>query len=269
MADKARVAIYANAPHQLLWGRAFGQGLVKHGIEPNYYSGGNHPHGHDVVVFWSARRRQLIANQKAARRHYIILERGYFGNREAMTSAGWNGLNGRADFRNAGMPADRWKKHGLPIAEWGKGEYALILGQVPGDMSHAHANIDAWYSRMVEEWGALMPVRFRHHPGGEWTGVRNHSVTVLRNSLEEALANAAIAVTFNSTAGVNSLLAGVPVYAEDEGSMVYKVASHTVGQIMYPNRQQWAHDLAYCQWTVDEMASGETWEHLKHGTEFD
>jgi hypothetical protein len=71
-------------------------------------------------------------------------------------------------------------------------------------------------------------------------------------------------VTFNSNSAVDAVLAGVPAYVEDEGGMAFDVASHTVGEIHRPDRAQWAHDLAYCQWTVDEMASGATWEHLWH-----
>jgi hypothetical protein len=267
MADYS-VGIYGSAPHQVEWGSAFAKGLARHGIEPQWYSHGNYPLGCDIAVFWSIRKRQIIESQKAQGRDFIVLERGYFGDRFAMASAGWNGLNGRADFKNNGKPGNRWAKHGLPIADYHDGKYALILGQVPGDMSHAHSNIEMWYSRMIREWASVMPVAFRHHPGGDWHGIRKHDVTILRGPLEDALQGAAVAVTFNSNSGVDALLSGVPVYAEDEGSMVYGVASHTVGQLLYPERQQWANELAYCQWTQQEMASGEAWECLRHGTKF-
>ena len=133
------------------------------------------------------------------------------------------------------------------------------MGQCAGDMSHAHADINAWYLRMIQEWGAIMPVAFRDHPKG---GNFRCKAPKLNGPLNEALKQAAIAVTFNSNAGVDALIAGVPVYAEDEGSMVYNVASRRVGQTVFPDRRQWAHDLSYCQWTLDEYRDGTAWEHL-------
>jgi hypothetical protein len=102
-------------------------------------------------------------------------------------------------------------------------------------------------------------VAFRDHPKG---GNYQTHVPKLNGPLIEAFEQAAIAVTFSSNTGVDALIAGVPVYAEDEGSMAYSVASHRVGQTLFPDRRQWAHNLAYCQWTQDEYRNGVAIEHL-------
>ena len=268
MANRPSVALHARA-HQVPWVEAFAEGLRRHGIGVRWLSSPNCDPKADVAVFWSLRHKQIIAAQREHGRDFIVLECPFFGPRAVnamqMCSAGWNGLNGRADFRNANSPADRWKQHGPMLAEWQPaGEYALIIGQCVGDMSHAHADIGQWYTRMIAEWGEVMPVAFRDHPKA---APYRTSVPKLNGPLADELKRAAIVVTFNSNTGVDALLAGVPVYAEDEGSMVYRVASHRVGQTMFPDRRQWAHDLAYCQWNIDEIASGETWEHLKNGTQ--
>ena len=261
------VAVYGQAPHQIMWGNAFADGARKHGLKVISTASSDFSLTPEVAVFWSHRRLELINRQKARGKSYIVLELPYWGSREidtvAMCSAGYNGLNGRADFRNANSSADRWKKHGPGLTEWQPpGQYALIMGQCAGDMSHAHADINKWYARMIAEWSAVMPVAFRDHPkGGRFRG----DVPKLNGTLDEALKKAAIVVTFNSNSGVDALLAGVPVYAEDEGSMVYHAASHTVGQTLFPDRRQWAHDLAYCQWTQDEYRSGEAIAHLFEG----
>lgn len=264
MADRPLVAIYANAPHQNLWCGAFAEGVQRHGIEARQCHPSDFSVEPDVAVFWSHRRVNIIQRQRETGKDYIVLECPYFGPRGIdtmqMCSAGWNGLNGRADFRNADSPGDRWKRHGPGLEQWrAPGEYALIMGQVPGDMSHAHADISAWYGRMVAEWGEIMPVAFRDHPKA---APYRCDVPKLNGPLDEALSQAVVAVTFNSNSGVDALISGVPVYAEDEGSMVYGVSSHRVGQIVFPDRRQWSHDLAYCQWTLDEYRDGTAWEHL-------
>lgn len=264
MAHRPLIGVYASAPHQVTWGDAFAQGARKHGCEVRFTANNDFSFVPDVAVFWSYRQANIILQQSTRGKDYIVLELPYWGAREVTTmtmcSAGFNGLNGRADFKNANSPDDRWKQYGPGLKEWQPpGEYAVIMGQCVGDMSHAHADINAWYLRMIAEWGEVMPVAFRDHPKG---GKYQTHVPKLSGSLADALNKAAIVVTFNSNTGVDALLAGVPVYAEDEGSMVYSVASHKVGQTLFPDRRQWANDLAYCQWTFDEYCNGLAVEHL-------
>jgi hypothetical protein len=72
-------------------------------------------------------------------------------------------------------------------------------------------------------------------------------------------------VTFNSNSGVEALIDGVPAFCADVGSMIYKIGNRSLISIDVPNRperEQWLADLAYCQWTLPEMESGEAWAHL-------
>ena len=70
---------------------------------------------------------------------------------------------------------------------------------------------------------------------------------------------------FNSNSGVEALLFGKAVFVADEGSMCWNVANRRIVDIetpQYLNRQQWANNLAYTQWTPDEMKQGLAWRHL-------
>jgi hypothetical protein len=54
------------------------------------------------------------------------------------------------------------------------------------------------------------------------------------------------------------------VIAIDRGSMAWDMARHEITlKRITPNRDQWLYDLAYKQWTLEEIAAGEAWEHLK------
>jgi len=258
-----KVCIYtrSHAPHQDQFHGAFGEGLRAHGIQPEHLITGQWKES-DVAVVWGERNRQSA--EKFAR-NVLILERGYYRDRFTFTSAAWNGLNGRGEFCNADSPSDRWEKHGVPVKDWKQGgEYILLLGQVPGDYSHRHTDINGFYlEALAQLGGGALPVVFRPHPlsrGGNPGCMVDASAT-----LEQALSKAAYAVTFNSNSAVDAVLDGVPCITMDEGSMAWDVTGHEWEQPPTPDRTQWLHDLAYCQWSEDEMREGIAWQHLKKG----
>ena len=85
-------------------------------------------------------------------------------------------------------------------------------------------------------------------------------------SLADCLADARWVVTFNSNSGVDAVLAGVPTVAVDQGAMAWAVTGRdpTV-QPPTPDRSTWAAELAWCQWTLDEIKKGVAWDHLRAG----
>lgn len=57
---------------------------------------------------------------------------------------------------------------------------------------------------------------------------------------------------------------GVPVIACDPGAMCWDVAAHGLdAEIVRPSRDAWAARLAWTQWTIDEIESGEAWSHVR------
>ena len=85
-------------------------------------------------------------------------------------------------------------------------------------------------------------------------------------AIEKAISKAKVVVTINSNAGVDAALAGKPVIALDQGSMVWDISAHDFKNINSPklnDRAQWCNDIAYAQWHPSELKSGEAWEHLK------
>lgn len=258
MALKATFFLRA-ASHQQDWGQALAEGMRRHGLKTEFTSPAS-CEPCDLAVIWGHRNTSQIRAQQANGRRYLVMERGYFGDRHEYTSLGFDGLNGRADFCNADAPGDRWQKHGVPVADWKQGgEYALLMGQVKGDASLANVDIEQWYRETAEKIN--LPVRFRRHPLGQTP----KGFQCADRGLADDLRDAACIVTFNSNSGVDAALAGVPVIACDAGSMAWPVAGHTPGEIVRPDRTEWLHRLAYCQWTLEEIRSGEAWNHLKSG----
>jgi hypothetical protein len=261
--DDRRLAVFA-------WLDAFAQGLNKHGIEVIRQPRSQYPPEADLVVFWSHKIKRCINQQIAAHKDYLVIEHGYFGDRvNVFSSARFNGLNGNAEpvMAMEDAPPDRWEEHGFELAPWKTdGDYVLLLGQVPGDASLTQTGFTPeFYEQAAAAVHNVtdLPVRFRPHPKSRQY-VRVAGTEPSTGTLSDALAGAALAVTWNSTAGVDAALAGVPVCACDRGSMAWPVASHDpTAPPQRPDRTAWLNHLAYCQWTLEEFADGDAWDHLR------
>lgn len=263
-----RVRVYQHRlPHADPYLAAFAAGLKRHGVTAVEVAAAE-VRPCDLAVFWGARRPEIVAVQKACGGQFLVAERAYLKDRFGFCSLGYGGLNGRADFCNAGMPGDRWDKHfAYLMRPWrAGGRTALLLGQVRGDASIEGADFAGWLDKAVAALRAAgHDVRYRPHPQDPDFGPRaDLKVPRHAGTLDQALSDAQFAATWNSNSGVDAVLAGVPTIACDKGSMAWAVAGHSIDTPPpMPDRTQWAQDLAYCQWTEDEIAQGEAWAHLR------
>lgn len=255
---KVTVLAGPRAAHQIIHQQALAEGLLALGHEPVLRFSEHAAHAcTQFVACWGWRMGACL---RRAGHTVIVMERGYLGDRFAWTSLGLNGLNGRATFPPAPQDDGERFRAVAELQPWRPGPgYALIVGQVPGDASLQGANLEPWYAEMARQARAagMEPV-FRQHPVAAKKGYRQGPKGVRQHTgdLVGALAGAAQVITYNSNAGVDALLAGVPIYADNEGSMAWPLASRVVGEIRRPSREQWAHDLAWRQWTLDEISSG-------------
>lgn len=259
-----RVTILANptAAHQASHARALADGFAAHGVQATIrQSGPSVPT--QTVACWGWRLGQRL---RAAGHEVLVMERGYLGDRFAWTSLGWNGLNGYATApavsRAPGCYGRFESNFGHLLKPWNPaGDYVLLIGQVPGDASLRGRDMGSWYAEAAQRAAAAygLPVRFRAHPQALVRGVARPvaGVPSMQGDLSEALAGAAVVVTYNSNTGVDALLAGKPTVAEDAGSMAWPVAAHQIGErVVEPDRKSWAEHLAWRQFTTDEIRSG-------------
>jgi hypothetical protein len=191
----------------------------------------------------------------------IVLETGYIKRGDGPTNyyaAGFNGLNGRADFKNKSSPADRFLQLGVEVKPWREdGNHVLICGQVPWDASVDHLDYQEWRRTIEDRVGShtRRPVVFREHP----------CIVPNQPPLERYLKDCWAVVTLNSNSAVDAAIAGIPVFVGDKGSMAYGIANLDLKDIDNPclqDRGYWLDCLAYTQWTPMEMSEGKTWAHL-------
>jgi hypothetical protein len=229
----------------------------------------------DVSVNWGIYKqhlphtetRQVIHDwQEINGNKAIVIESGYI-KRDKYYSVGYGGLNGRADFNNKDCPPDRWKDLGLDLKDYrGQGEHILLCGQVPWDAAVQHIDYNKWCLDVVDEIKSVTdrPIIFRPHPKFSVGNVFTNVKTSNNARLIDDLRNCWAAVALSSNALVESVIEGVPVFACDKGAMSLDVSNDIIdleNPKLY-NREQWAYNLAYTQWTREEMVEGLPWKHL-------
>ena len=245
--------------HSYKYEKAFRDGLIEHGHDVTFYDWTDRPETIDMAVIWGINNEALIEHLKHLEIDYVVIERGYIGDREKWTACGFNGLNGHADFCNKNSDDKRLHyvlECKMPIAT-GIGGYNLIMGQVPSDASVRHIGFEKWLDKVYQDLLSnrhYLPVFYRPHPL-ELEPYIPRGLEVIEGSLESAIDDAETVYTLNSNSGVDATLRGIPVSASDKGSMVYGVT--------LDDRDQWLKNMSYTQWTIEEMVSGETWNHLK------
>lgn len=262
-----RAVLVTQAAHQELWASAFAAGLSKHGWAAQIR---RHPTACDLLVLWGTRRTSTIKAQTGALRQgqVCILERGYVGDRFKWTSVSFGGgLNNRGVFRGPFHDSSRWEAHFAPLMRPWKGVVggsALILGQVPSDMSVKGVNLSRFYMQVATEFAARgFTVKFRPHPKAPRE--RCEGTIRVGGELADALAEAAVTISWNSNASVDAVLAGVPSVTMDAGAMAWDVTGHELKFPPIPDRTNWAWALAWKQFSLEEMASGYCWDIVREG----
>lgn len=202
-------------------------------------------------------------------------------------------LRDEGEFCNQQKPDDRWKilmQHAnLNIHPWrDNGEKIVIALQRPIDASLKGSeklrpdNYATWLLSVITDLqkNFQSPIYVRPHPGSTGNNIEEKWLLSVKDKLpdnviwdtrpltfEQSLEDCKFCVTYNSGAGVDSALLGVPVIASDEGSFAWEVASHypenNIEKISMPDRQQWLNNLAYVEWSIDEIEQGMPWRHLR------
>ena len=185
-------------------------------------------------------------------------------------------MRGLADFKNENSPSDRFKELGLTIKPWRKkGDHVLIVGQNMYDASLFGLDFELWVKNTIQHLRRYTdrPIVFRDHPENKdlmknliatynWANVSYSN----KGTINDDLKNAHCTVAYTSGSSIDSILAGVPVIPCSECNFVWPVSSHQLSEIENPKlgeREQLLYDLAYAQWSVDEIKQGKPWQHLK------
>jgi hypothetical protein len=235
-------------------------------------------------------RNTVIAAQKAAGKPAWCIERGFLGNRDDWSSLSVGGFAWSGNFRAEGMPSDRWDAMGIELKPWRTGgNYILLCAQVPWDAQVDDGNHIEWLEKTVREIRSHTDrsIKFRPHPkayrrGDPYGGLSaefremadcGNLSKVPHTTFEYDLEDAHAVVCFNSNVAILATVAGVtvftgapcladPIAVRLDGSDLSVLFGHIGDFPMQAGREQWAHDLAYKQWHIDDFKVGTPWLHL-------
>ncbi len=190
-------------------------------------------------------------------RNFYYMDHGYFkqSNRDFKDNkTKINDLDGyfRVVYNNywhdgsGNKPKDRLNKLNLSFVDCKKsGEY-IILSE-PTEEAIKFYNLKNWTKNTINEIKKYSDREIRLHS-------RNSNV-----ALVELLDNAWAFVSDHSSAGFMAMQAGVPAYFTNRtlGNIgkIENIEEHKINYSVFNN-------LAYEQWTIDEIKSGECWSYL-------
>lgn len=213
------------------------------------------PRPGDLVLVWNrmaaGQRAAVLAERAGAT--VLVAENGYLGaDREGrqLYALAEGHHNGRGRWPDGGP--ERWEALGLPLQPWrADGRHILVLAQ-RGIGEPGIAAPRDWARKTVNALARLTrrPVVVREHPG---------RLSAPR-PLAEQLEGCWCALTWSSGAGLKALLAGVPVIHALPGWIGAAASGSDLAAIeapAMPDRMPMLRRLAWAQWTVEELASGE------------
>ena len=203
----------------------------------------------------------------------------------------WSPMND-GNFLNQNSPGDRWAQiekfletKSRPWRE--NGEHILLCTQPIDNWSMSRTKTDpyVWVDEVIEK---LKPhtnrkIKLRPHPNhaikcandmaNKHPQIEVTSVTKgggptadYRFTFLEELQNCWAVVTHNSTAAVDAATYGIPVFLTSDLCLAWDVGNADFNKIespTTPDRTQWLNDLAYANWTIDEVKSGMVWKRFR------
>lgn len=231
----------------------------------------------DVAVIWSVLWQGRMKPNQGVWEYYrnsgrpvMVLEVG--GLRRGTTwRVGVNGVNGAGKFGSQGMDSQRATAMGLQLKPWrDQGDHIIIATQ--------HYHSQQWTGQpSMQQWVQQTVAQIRQYsdrhiivrshpraavslslPGVTMQTPRHINDTYDCYDFPTALDRAWAVVNWNSNPGIQSVMHGVPAFVGPT-SLAAPVANFNLDKIESPNmpdRQQWINDLAYTEWTVEEIAQG-------------
>lgn len=261
---------------------AFEQGVKKLG----HTVVDGHTNTADVAVIWSvlwhgrmAKNQLVLEEYEKNKKPVIVLEVGGLI-RNKTWKVGVGGINNEAFFGHCTNNDDyRFKKLGISLNPWRlDGENIIICCQ--NEKSHQWRNMPStkqWLLDIIPEIRRHTDKKIviRPHPRNTieltfssllQTKFKNVSINTPQQiqgtyddfDFQNQLKNAWAVVNWSSNPATQAILSGIPVFTGPDSlaSPVANLNFSTIDNPTMPDRTQWANDIAYTEWTVEEIADG-------------
>ena len=249
--------------------------------------------GHDVVVngddgidvIWSvlfhgrmAGNRSIWERNISQSKPTIVLEVGGI-KRGTTWKVGLNGINRDAYFGNSSnSDSNRAEQLGLKLKPWRyDGEFILICGQHEKSLQWQNMpRMSTWVYDTIStiQQYSDRPILFRPHPRctlphieKEFKNVHRQEPVHIKGTYDDFdmnFKNIWCTISWSSNPGIHSIIEGVPAVTSPH-SLAWPVSTtklEFVDKPFTPDRQQWLHDYAHTEWTIEEISQGLPLKHL-------
>lgn len=204
---------------------------------------------------------------------FFHIDKGYIRNLKGLPRRfpmfykfAFNHFHPTSYFQNKPKPPDRWEALGIEFRHLSQGDYVLFAGSSQryctlfdlGDASEYAQQIFRKIKKLTQH-----PILYRPKPS--WKAARPIDGTVFSNldaPLFIELEKSFCLVTHGSGAAIEAILSGIPVIMLGDG-IAKPMSGTSLKNLIAPalpsdeKRWQWCCDLAYCQWSHEEIVTGQ------------
>ncbi len=249
--------------------------------EPDRRYPGPTPDTDVAVVFGvKGRSREILRDHRGMGKTVLYLDKGYTrekgpGGHTLYSRVSINASTPVAYMLRRSRKGDRLKRLGLKMNELRPPRAAgHILFCGSSAKYHEFNGLDDPTAYATKTLDKIRKVSKRHliyRPKPSWTDaipIPGASLSLASSGIEDALRGCHCVVTHGSSAAIDAIFAGIPALVLGDGA-ARPVSETDIEKIERPTwaadepRYRWACALAYCQWTTEELRSGEAWSDLR------
>lgn len=239
-----------------------------------------------VMIGVKGKSRLIIDDHRAMGKSIIYIDKGYFRipntypdrlSRSLYYKTSINDFQPLEYLMRRPMPGDRWEelqcRHHLEVKPWREeGERIVWLGPSQKYCNfHRLGDATEFSEKTIKLIAKRTTKKVVYRPKHSWADavpIKGTEFSRPPTKIEDEFKTAYALATHGSNTSAEAILAGVPVLAL--GPAIARPLAETdikkISNIRVPTdeeRLQWLHNIAYCQWTVEEFTSGLAWSHLK------
>ena len=231
----------------------------------------------DIAILWGIhcifkddtkfRKKMIDINSQKGKRA-VVIEVGFL-NREKYYSIGYNSIVGFGDYPQFEYDSKRFDKLGIectPFTGINKDGIILLCGQIPWDTQLQHIKYKEWLIDIVKEIRKYTKRKIVYRPHPKQKSGHPMAINKLKDcensknkNIKDDFKNAYCVIALNSNSLLDAMIAGIPFYSFDKGSMVNDIANHDIStietDIKFPSdeiRMQKLYEISYKQWDVDD-----------------
>jgi hypothetical protein len=278
-----RIIFWASdKPHERLLADAFAHGARIHGddVQVKPLTPEANVEDCDVACMVGVKSNELFWAHWNAKIHIVYFDKGYDRHAAPGPVKVWEYWRVSVDahqptrmLERMSYSSDRLERLAWKFKPWrAKGEHVVFAGSSQKYHTFYGLSEPTKFARkVVESIQAQCKREIVYRPKPSWkeaVPIPGTRFSQRPRNIEDELEGAHCLVTHGSNACFEAILVGVPCIILGE-AVARSISSHDVQDIenirlaTEEARVQWLSNLAYCQWTQRELASGEAWQHVR------